>query len=99
MLLDDYIESCIKFAADTKGWARLDYYKYYTATQNGNWEESCDNHYGGLSVDWAFLLPESYIRKLGPRMFVIECRSELIALIDNDVDNDTLRKVIDELMR
>lgn len=51
MLLHDYIESCIKFAADTKDWAGLDSYKYYTATQNGNWEESCDNAHGGLGVD------------------------------------------------
>lgn len=98
MLLHDYIKSCIKFAADTKDWAQVDYDKYYTATQNGDWEESCDNHHGGLNVDWAFLVPESFIATLGPKMFVRECHDKLIALIDNNVDYDTLRKVIDETM-
>lgn len=98
MLLHDYIESCMKFAADTKDWAKLDYYKYYTATQNGNWEESCDNVHGGLNVDWAFLLSESNVMRLAPDFFVKECRDKLISLIDNNVDYDTLRKAIDETM-
>lgn len=98
MLLHDYIESCIKFAADTKDWAGLDSYKYYTATQNGNWEESCDNAHGGLGVDWAFLLSESNVMRFAPEWFIRECHDKLISLIDNNVDYDTLRKAIDETM-
>lgn len=98
MLLRDYIESCIKFAVDTKDWAELDFYKYYTATQDGDWEESCDNAHGGLGVDWAFLLSESNVMRFAPEFFVRECRDKLISLIDNNVDYDTLRKAIDETL-
>ncbi len=98
MLLRDYVESCIKFAVDTKDWAELDFYKYYTATQDGDWEESCDNAHGGLGVDWAFLLSESNVMRFAPEFFVRECRDKLISLIDNNVDYDTLRKAIDETL-
>jgi hypothetical protein len=51
--LAKYIDSCIKFWKDTKDWERLQPLSHYSATPDGDWEETYDNPRGGIPVEWA----------------------------------------------
>lgn len=57
MKVKDYEDVCIQFAEDTRNWYGIeDIGRFYTTKEFGDWEESCDNCNGGLSVRWAFHL-------------------------------------------
>lgn len=98
MLIQEYVKSCIQFSHDTYKWAELDDTKFYTTTPNGGWEETCDNAHGGLDVSWAFKLTSGKIKEFGPQEFVNRCCEEITALIDNEVDYDTLRDAVIGMM-
>ena len=54
MTINEYKESCINFAKAAKDWSALDPYRFYMASGNGEWYESCDAARGGISVAWVF---------------------------------------------
>lgn len=66
-----YTQSCKQFANDTKEWAALDEYKWYTTPGNAEgWEESPGNERGGIDVSWAFHKSEAEIEVEAPQQFV-----------------------------
>lgn len=97
MTYNEYLESCLIFSHDSQDYIGLDRAKFYTTTQNGTgWEESCDNANGGLDVSWSFHLPEEEVKKQAPSMYarqIVEC---VRAMIDNEVDYDTMREAISQ---
>lgn len=71
MRLKTYVESCKKFAHDTKDWAALDQYKYYTTPGDSEgWEETPGNERGGIDVSWSFHKSAAEIEEEGPQQFV-----------------------------
>ena len=71
MRLKAYVESCKKFAHDTKDWAELDYYKYYTTPGDSEgWEETPGNERGGIDVSWAFHKSAAEIEQDAPQQFI-----------------------------
>ena len=57
----DYRQSCKQFARETKDWATLDPYKFYSTHEIDGWVETCDNAHGGIYLDWCFHLTDEEI--------------------------------------
>lgn len=68
--LNLYVESCLKFASDSKDWGGIDGYRHYSSDGSGGWYESCDNAQGGLDVSWAFHRGENEIIGNAPHAFI-----------------------------
>ena len=78
MKYNTYLASCKQFAHDTKGWADLDTYKYYTTPgDREGWEETPGNERGGIDVSWAFHTKAADIEKEAPQKFIDSLIDEL----------------------
>lgn len=95
MTIKTYIESCIKFAAETKNWGDMYEYSHYTTDGIGGWEESCDNAHGGLDVSWAFHESPEYIKAEAPQRFVDEIAAQLEQAIDEGWDTEQLGSLLE----
>lgn len=101
MRIEEYAECCWDFAKDTADWSELDCEKFYTT--NGyhtsgyaSWEETCDNHNGGMDVSWAFHKGHEEIKELAGDKLIVNYLEAILALVDAEVDHSTLRHAIYE---
>ena len=76
MTIQEYTDSCLKFAEASKGWEKLDENSFYT-TFDKTWEMSGDNQNGGVGVEWAFHLSEDEIRAQAAEKFLAYIAQEL----------------------
>ena len=76
MTIQEYTESCLKFAEASKSWEKLDENSFYT-TFDKTWEMSGDNQNGGVGVEWAFHLSEDDIRAQAAEKFLAYIAQEL----------------------
>ena len=76
MTIQEYTESCLKFAEASKGWEKLDENSFYT-TFDKTWEMSGDNQNGGVGVEWAFHLSKDEIRAQAAEKFLAYIAQEL----------------------
>ena len=86
MTINEYTESCLKFAEASKGWEKLDENSFYT-TFDKSWEMSGDNQNGGVGIEWAFHLTEDEIRKAntGDHVYLVGHMSLIDTMEDVDI--------------
>jgi hypothetical protein len=77
MKVNDYTNSCIKFAADTVS-RELDDEKHYQAI-GGEWEETADGSTAGISVKWAHGKSPAEITEEAPQQLINEILAEIDA--------------------
>ncbi|MBQ9365262.1 MAG: hypothetical protein IJT82_05740 [Schwartzia sp.] len=76
MTVQEYTNSCLKFAEASKSWAELDPSQFYT-TFDKSWEMSGENQNGGIGIEWAFHQDEGFIKENAPQKFVDYFRQEM----------------------
>ena len=78
MTVEEYTNSCLKFAEASKGWPDdgLDAGSFYT-TFDGSWEMTADNQNGGVGIEWAFHLTEEEIRAQAAQKLLEHIAQEL----------------------
>ena len=101
--LSQYIDSCKKFAYDTKSWLGIDDNLFYTTEGVGSWDESSDNAHGGLCIRWAFHKTAEDIDAEAIDYYIAIVTEELQHAIDelmsiNDSERDILQALIGKLL-
>ena len=78
MTVEEYTNSCLKFAEASKGWPDdgLDAGSFYT-TFDGSWEMTADNQNGGVGIEWAFHRTEEEIRAQAAEKFLAYIAQEI----------------------
>ena len=95
MTYHDYMESCIEFARDTKDWAELDPYNFYSVTPTG-WRESSDNACNGILCDWAFHKDDAYIRLNAHVEFLDNLTMEVEQALDEGFDAEQYQTIAEK---
>lgn len=68
--VENYAKLCKLFARDSRGWEKIDGYKFYTTAGKDDWEETSDNANNGVDVSWAFALtPEEIDLRSGQELY------------------------------
>ncbi|MFW6025749.1 MAG: hypothetical protein ACOCRX_05340 [Candidatus Woesearchaeota archaeon] len=83
MNFNDYKESCLKFAEDTKDWSALDN-NFYTTIDNGDWAETSDNGHGGFDLNWCFKLDKEEIENKCMAKYLEQLKEHIEVVYDNE---------------
>lgn len=92
---EDYLESCLYFAAETYHWDEMPRGQQYKSNGRGGYYETCDGAEGFLPVEWAFhctqpeVRMEAFSRWMEAIHFDIEVRIDSVAY-DQYEDMDDL---------